>query len=100
MIKEWLDKIVAAENPELDLRNLRSLLVNILNTVDEDRAIESAVDDLSEAAAAYLEAKQAGLHKAQLTRRRVKIDKALIKLRAALERAKPSPRARAQDSLW
>jgi hypothetical protein len=32
------------------------LLVNVLNIVEEDRDIDAAVDELSEAAAAYLEA--------------------------------------------
>jgi hypothetical protein len=101
MIKEWLNKIVAAENPELDLRNLRSLLVNILNTVEDDREISAAVDGLSAAAAAYLETRSAKANARQTTRlkqRRAQINEAFATLRAALERARPSPRA--QDSLW
>jgi hypothetical protein len=36
--------------------DLMHLLVNVLNIVEEDRDIDAAVDELSEAAAAYLEA--------------------------------------------
>ncbi len=102
MIREWLDKIVAAENPGLDLRNLQALLVNVLNIVEEDRAIDAAVDELSEAAATYLDARSPKMKasKATLARRRADIDKAYRNLRIALERAKPSPRARMQDLLW
>ncbi len=102
MIREWLDKIVAAENPGLDLRNLQALLVNVLNIVEEDRAIDAAVDELSEAAAAYLEARAPKMKssKTTLARRLADIDKAYRNLRSALERAKPSPRARIKDLLW
>jgi hypothetical protein len=102
LIRQWLNKIVAAENPELDLRNLQALLVNMLNVVDEDRAIDAAVDELSEAAAAYLEslAPKMKTSKATYAKRQANIDKAYRNLRTALERAKPSPRARVQDLLW
>ena len=102
MIRQWLDKIVAADNPGLDLRNLQALLVNILNIVEEDRAIDAAVDKLSEAAAAYLEGRAPKMKpsKTTLARRIADIDRAYRNLRRALERAKPSPRARMQDLLW
>jgi hypothetical protein len=102
MIRQWLDKIVAAENPGLDLRNFQALLVNILNIVEEDRAIDAAVDELSEAAATYLEARAPKMKpsKPALARRQADIDKAYRNLRRALEQAKPSPRARMQDLLW
>ena len=101
MIREWLDKIVAAENAGLDLRNLKALLVNVLNIVEEDRAIDGAVDELSEAAETYLEARSPKMKasKTALARRQADIDKAYRGLRMALARAKPSPRARMQDLL-
>ena len=76
--------------------------MNILNIVEEDRAIDAAVDELSETAAAYLEARASKMmaSRTTLARRQADIDKAYRNLRRALERAKPSPRARMQDLLW
>src|SRR5215203_3962721 len=41
VVREWLDKITApSTNPELDLRNLRAVLIHLLETVEQDPAIE------------------------------------------------------------
>jgi hypothetical protein len=55
-VRQRLDKITAASlNPSLDLRNLRAVLIDLLDSVEHDPAIDAAVDELSEAAGLYLE---------------------------------------------
>src|SRR5829696_129745 len=55
VVREWLDKITAAStNPDLDLRNLRAVLIHLLEIVEQDPTIDAAVDNLADAASAYL----------------------------------------------
>ena len=55
-VRQWLDRLTAASlNPGLDLRNLRAVLMDLLDSVEHDPSIDAAVDALSEAAGAYLE---------------------------------------------
>ena len=55
VVREWLDKITAAStNPELDLRNLRAVLTHLPEIVEQDPTIDAAVDNLADAASAYL----------------------------------------------
>src|SRR5829696_3592995 len=52
VVRQWLDKITAAStNPDLDLRNLRAVLTHLL---EKDPTIDAAVDNLADAASAYL----------------------------------------------
>ena len=56
VIRQWLDMITAAStNPELDLRNLRAVLINLKGIIEPDPGIDEALDRLSDAASAYLE---------------------------------------------
>jgi len=53
VVRQWLDKITAAStNPDLDLRNLRAVLIHLLEIVEQDSAIDAAVDSLADAASA------------------------------------------------
>ena len=55
VVREWLDKITAAStNPDLDLRNLRAVLIHLLDIVEQDPTIDAAVDTVADAASAYL----------------------------------------------
>jgi hypothetical protein len=55
VVRQWLDKITAAStNPDLDLRNLRAVLTHLLEIVEQDPTIDAAVDNLADAASAYL----------------------------------------------
>ena len=55
VVRQWLDKIAAAStNPDLDLRNLRAVLTHLLEIVEQDPTIDAAVDNLADAASAYL----------------------------------------------
>ena len=55
VVREWLDKITAAStNPDLDLRNLRAVLTYLLEVVEQDPTVDAAVDNLADAASAYL----------------------------------------------
>src|SRR5215216_3311648 len=44
----------ASTNPDVDLRNLRAVLTHLLEIVEQDPTIEAAVDNLADAASAYL----------------------------------------------
>ena len=56
VVGQWLDNITAAStNATLDLRNLRAVLIDLLEVVERDPTIDTAVDRLSKAAAACLE---------------------------------------------
>jgi len=49
VVREWLDKITApSTNPDLDLRNLRAVLIHLFEIVEQDRVIDAATDNLSE----------------------------------------------------
>ena len=50
---QWLVKIARERGPELDLRNLRAVLLNVLEMVKTDSSITEAVDEVFEAALAY-----------------------------------------------
>jgi hypothetical protein len=55
VVREWLDKTtVASTNPDLDLRNLRAVLIHLLEIVEHDPTIDAATDNLADAASAYL----------------------------------------------
>src|SRR5215217_1455952 len=57
VVREWLDKITApSTNPDLDLRNLRAVLIHLLETVEQDPLIDAATDNLSDTASNYLKA--------------------------------------------
>jgi hypothetical protein len=99
-VRQCLDKITAASlNPRLDLRNLRAVLIDLLDSVENDPAIDVAVDELSEAAALYLEevpraaAMQTESGDRALDRRLKTITRALADLRIVLAEAKPKARA-------
>jgi hypothetical protein len=105
--RQWLDKITAAStNPTLDLRNLRAVLINLLDIIERDAAIDEAVDRVSEAAAAYLEeveraaAMQTESGDRAVARRLNAVEMAFAGLRTALARAKPSAHGREQGVLW
>jgi hypothetical protein len=53
LVHEWLVKIARGENPELDLRNLRAVLLNVLKMVKAESSITAAADEVFEAALAY-----------------------------------------------
>lgn len=93
---ERLITIGAGPTCELDLKNLRAFLVNILELVAPDDAIDRAVDEVY-AAAVELQAAHRRPAPSTLLRRARAADRAYATLRAALMRAKPSPRAR---PLW
>jgi hypothetical protein len=104
--RQWLDKItVASTNPELDLRNLRAVLINLLEIIEPDPGIDEAVDRLSEAASAYLEeVERAAVMQTEagdraVARRLNAVEMAFAALRTALARAKPSAHGQTQG-LW
>src|SRR5215207_4505028 len=105
VIRQWLDKITAAlTNPELDLRNLRAVLINLKGIIEPDPGIEEAVDRLSEAASAYLEevvraaVMQTEAGDRAVARRLSAVEMAFAGLRTALARAKPSAKNRTPGS--
>jgi hypothetical protein len=53
LVREWLVNIARGENPELDLRNLRAVLLNLRELAEPDSNISEAVDEVFEAALAY-----------------------------------------------
>ena len=98
VVRQWLDKITAAStNPDLDLRNLRAVLIHLLEIVEQDSAIDAAVDSLADAASAYLKEVElaAGMQTKAgdraVARRLNNLELAFAALRRSLAPAKPRP---------
>ena len=94
-VRLCLDRLTAASlNPGLDLRNLRAVLMDLLDSVEHDPSIDAAVDALSEAAGAYLEeveraaAMQTEAGDRALDRRFRNLGRAFADLQNVLARAK------------
>src|SRR3954451_19434917 len=104
-VREGLVKVAGGGNPEADLRNLRAVLLNLLDLIVAGSAEAAAVDELFEAALAY-QGEFAHAAKAHsdsayhfLLRAADRMERALAELRTALQHAKPSARGlrEAQD---
>jgi hypothetical protein len=98
VVRQWLTKITSgSSNPELDLRNLRAVLIHLLEIIEPDAAIDAAVDALSGAAAAYLEeVERAAVMQTQagdraVARRLNALEVAFSGVRRALSQAKLRP---------
>src|SRR5215203_5295209 len=100
LVHDWLVKIARGENPEVDLRNLRAVLLELLDMAERDSRITAAVDEVFEAALAYQgefshavkAGKDAGYDFLLLGAARM--ERSLEALRAALRNGKPSAFAR------
>jgi hypothetical protein len=98
VVREWLDKITAAStNPDLNLRNLRAVLTHLLEIVEQDPTIDAAVDNLADAASAYLKEVElaAGMQTKAgdraVARRLNTLELAFAAVRRSLAPAKPRP---------
>jgi hypothetical protein len=106
VINEWLIKIARGEDPEVDLRNLRAVLLDLLQMAERDSSLTAAVDEVFEAALAYqgefAHARKAGTEGAYdfLLLGAARMERSLEALRAALRYAKPSASARLRGALW
>jgi hypothetical protein len=86
----------SGENPELDLRNLRAVLLNLRELAESDSNITEAVDEVFEAALAYqgefAHAAKAGTDAAYhfLLLSAARMERSLAALRSVLRNAKPS----------
>jgi hypothetical protein len=105
-VNEGLVKIARGENPEIDLRNLRAVLLNVRDMTRRDASVTAAVDEVFEAALAYqaefAHAAKAGKDAAYgfILLGAARMERSLEALRAALRNAKPSASARRKDALW
>ena len=95
-VRQCLDKITAASTtPELDLRDLRAALIDLRDKVEPNPSIDATVDNLSQAASAYLEQveRAAGMQTRAgdraVARRLDKLEAAYAGLSSALSRTKP-----------
>jgi hypothetical protein len=101
-----LVNIARGENPEFDLRNLRAVLLNVLEMVKTDLSITEAVDEVFEAALAYqgefAHAAKAGTDAAYhfLLLSAARMERSLTALRSVLRNAKPSASRRRPGELW
>ena len=98
LVREGLVKVAGGENPEADLRNLRAVLLNLLDLIVADSEAAATVDEVFEAALAY-QGEFAHAAKAHsdsayrfLLRAADRMERALAELRSALQHAKPSAR--------
>ncbi len=102
LVNEWLGRIVAGNAPDLDLRNLRATLMNVLDLVEEDDQINRASDAVYAAAVAFREevaraaASQTKAADRALGKREQAMEAALAALRRALQTAQPSAVSRRQ----
>src|SRR4051794_26701397 len=104
-VREGLVKVAGGGNPEADLRNLRAVLLNLLDLIVADSEAAAAVDEVFEAALAY-QGEFAHAAKAHsdsaynfLLRDADRMERALADLRTAPQQSKPSARGlqEAQD---
>jgi hypothetical protein len=96
LVHQWLVKIARGENPELDLRNLRAVLLNLLELAEPNLSITAVIDEVFEAALAYqgefAHAAKAGTDAAYhfLLLSAARMERSLAALRSVLRNAKPS----------
>jgi hypothetical protein len=96
LVHQSLVNIARGENPELDLRNLRALLLNVREMVKADASITEAVDEVFEAALAYqgefAHAAKAGTDAAYhfLLMSAARMERSLAPLHRVLRNANPS----------
>src|SRR5215211_2462344 len=96
LVHDWLVKIARGENPEVDLRNLRAVLLDLLDLAERDSRITAAVDEVFEAALAYQgefsHAAKAGTDGAYhfLLMNAARMERSLAPLRSVLRNANPS----------
>jgi hypothetical protein len=106
LVHEWLVRIAQGENPELDRRNLRAVLLKLREMAGRDSAIMAAIDEVFEGALAYqaefAHAVKAGTDAAYdfLLLDAARMERSLEALRAALGNARPSASARRNRGLW
>jgi hypothetical protein len=105
LVHEWLVNIARGENPELDLRNLRAVLLNLRELAEADSNITEAVDEVFEAALAY-QGEFAHAAKARtdaayhfLLLSAARMERSLAALRSVLRNAKPSASRRRPGEL-
>jgi hypothetical protein len=105
VVHEWLVKVAGGENAELDLRNLRAVLLNLLEMVEADSSISAAVDEVFEAALAYqgefAHAAKTGTDAAYhfLLLSAARMERSLAALRTVLRNAHPSASGRSPGVL-
>jgi hypothetical protein len=106
LVHERLVKIAQGENPELDLRDLRAVLLNLRQMTGRDATITAAVDEVFEAALAYqgefAHAVKAGKDAQYnfILLGAARMERSLEALRVALRNAKPSAFARKNGASW
>ena len=89
--------IAGGENPELDLRKLRAVLLNLLQNCERDStitAVEAALAYQGEFAHAVKAGKNAGYD--FVLRGAARMERSLVALRSALRKAKPRVSARSR----
>jgi hypothetical protein len=106
LVHDWLVRIARGENPEVDLRNFRAVLLGLLDMAERDSRITAAVDEIFEAALAYqgefAHAVKAGKDAGYdfLLLGAARMERSLEALRAVLQYAKPSASARRNGAPW
>jgi hypothetical protein len=106
LVQEWLVKIAGGENPELDLRNLRAVLLDLLQLFGRDPTITAAVDEVFEAALAYqgefAHAVKVGKHANYdfVLLGAARMERSLVALRTELRNAKSSASGRRRGVFW
>ena len=110
-VHNCLVQIALGENPEDDLRNLRAVLLGLLDMAKRDSGITTAVDEVFEAALAYQGefAHAVKAHKDAgydypgyefLLLGAARMERSFEGLRVALRNAKPSASARRNGAPW
>src|SRR3954452_22245408 len=87
-IQRALDRIVAGEDLDAELHNVRAYLVNVLELVERDPGIEAASDDLYAVAKALTDGTDKSTRMARL------LIEAFLRFQERLALARPSEKAR------
>ena len=100
VVKQAIDQLEEAPDGQLAVRNVGTLLSNILEVVEDDQRIHDGVDGVYSAALGLRETLDKSGDGAVVERRRRMLATSLDTLRNSLAHAKPNAVGRARHVVW
>lgn len=100
VVRQAVDQVDEAPDGQLAVRNVGSLLANILEVVEDDQRIHDGVDGVYAAALGLRETLDKSPDVSVVERRRRALATSLDTLRTSLGHAKPNAVGRARHVVW